>query len=560
MSEEYAARIMPAFPQGARYARIIWPFYYWQALVPERVTADMPDVFEQLYAALEKLDPKVDAKDVFRQLGIDDELYRAVETNCHENGIDSETAKWRKTEIYLFRDAVTGALIPELTLRSLPREQKIRMGNEDLQSLSPCTNLDCCPDALELEQLLREFRYNHAFLQENPEDVDFDDPSVIETLNAWDDDEESETSDDVDFFDSGFSGMTQLDGDLPSALQIHDRYAGKIKMQLYLYIDPNHPEDMHIATPFPNVPRLFFDRILENQQAEELQETIQFAREMMEDHPKADDTESQLADEYFSDDDNRDADASQEENDSPLEEIPPETEENLAGDMPENEEPVAAEPETLPQATSGIKLIEVHSSLFSQPSYHLFRKAIEELAYDYDAIVVRHERMDTQFYTDCGKLLEAVTRYSMLNIDQNERKESAKRIQYSAFEAQVSDILQQLGQTNCDKIGHINAKNVSLALRGKNNREGSAKELMIGMAIDAIAQERESRKAFQTHPSLVQELFAIYNQRNENAHFNEKVTIEQKERERIVADVYERITQLSDVLIRAYLHPHISDK
>ena len=560
MSEEYAARIMPAFPQGARYARIIWPFYYWQALVPERVTADMPDVFERLYAALEKLDPKVDAKDVFRQLNIDDELYRVVETNCQENGMDSETAKWRKTEIYLFRDAVTGALIPELTLRSLPREQKIRMGAEDLQSLSPCTNLDCCPDALELEQLLREFRYNHAFLQENPEDVDFDDPSVIETLNAWDDDEESDASDDVDFFDSGFSGMTQSDGNLPSALQIHDRYAGKIKMQLYLYIDPNHPEDMHIATPFPNVPRLFFDRILENPQAEELQETIQFAREMMEDHPGADDMESQLEDEFLPDDVNRDSDVSREENNLPMEEIPPETEENQTSDLTEDEEPVAVEPEPHPQVDSGIKLIEEHASLFSQPSYHLFRKAIEELAYDYDAIVVRHERMDTQFYTDCGKLLEAVTRYSMLSINKDERKESAKLIQYSAFEAQVSDILEQLGQTNCDKIGHINPKSVSLALRGKNNRRDSAKELMIGMAIDAVAQERETQKAFQKHPSLVQELFAIYNQRNENAHLNEKVTMEQKERERIVADVYERITQLSDVLIQAYLRPQISDK
>lgn len=135
-----------------------------------------------------------------------------------------------KTEIYLFRDAVTGTLIPELTLRSLPREQKIHMGAEDLQSLSPCTSPDC-PDALELEQLLKEFRYNHTFLQENPEDVDFDDPYVIETLNAWNDndDEESDTWDDMDLWDDGFPGMTQTDGELPSALQIHDRYAGKSK-------------------------------------------------------------------------------------------------------------------------------------------------------------------------------------------------------------------------------------------------------------------------------------------------------------------------------------------
>lgn len=56
----------------------------------------MPDVFERLYAALEKLDPKVDAKEVFHRLGIDNELYRAVETTCREDGIGAETAKWRK--------------------------------------------------------------------------------------------------------------------------------------------------------------------------------------------------------------------------------------------------------------------------------------------------------------------------------------------------------------------------------------------------------------------------------------------------------------------------------
>ena len=559
MSEEYAARIMPAFPQGARYARIIWPFYYWQALVPERVTADMPDVFERLYTALEKLDPKVDAKDVFRQLNIDDELYRAIETNCHENGMDSETAKWRKTEIYLFRDAVTGALIPELTMRSLPREQKIRMGAEDLQSLSPCTNLDCCPDALELEQLLREFRYNHAFLQENPEDVDFDDPSIIETLNAWDDDEESDTSDDVDFFDSGFSGMTQSDGNLPSALQIHDRYAGKIKMQLYLYIDPNHPEDMHIATPFPNVPRLFFDRILENPQAEELQETIQFAREMMEDHQE-DDLERKTEDAILSEDADNDEDNSPEESKALLEEPTLETKEIFADDVPEEEEIIATKSEEPLQAAGAVRLIQAHSNLFSEAFYMPFKNEIEKLALDYENLTVHHVSVYEQFYLHCGTLLEALTRYLVQSVDIDERKSSAKAIQYSAFDAQVADILQKLGQTGCDGLVHTNPKSVALALRGRNNHPGSAKELMIGLAIDAVVQDRESQKKFQTHPTLVQELFTIYNQRNENAHFNEKDVAEQRERERVAADVYERITQLSDVLIQAYLRPQISDK
>lgn len=560
MSDEYAARIMPAFPQGARYVRIIWPFYYWQALVPERVTVDMPDVFERLYAALEKLDPKVDAKEVFHRLGIDNELYRAVETTCREDGIGAETAKWRKTEIYLFRDAVTGTLIPELTLRSLPREQKIHMGAEDLQSLSPCTSPDC-PDALELEQLLKEFRYNHTFLQENPEDVDFDDPYVIETLNAWNDndDEESDTWDDMDLWDDGFPGMTQTDGELPSALQIHDRYAGKIKMQLYLYIDPRHPEDIHVATPFPNVPRLFFDRILNTPQAEELQETIQFAREMMEEHPEPD-MKRQMGNEFLSEDSGEDTDVSQKGNETPLEDVLSETEEILTDDMPEAEEPVLEVEEPPSQAAGAIKLIKAHEELFSQERYHLFKQEVENLALDYENLTVHHVSVYDQFCLHCGTLLEALTRYLVLSVDRDERKDSAKTIQYSAFDAQVADILQKLGQTGFEGLIHANPKSVALALIGKNNRKGSAKELMIGLAIDAVAQKRETQKAFQSHPSLVKELFTIYNQRNEKAHFNEKDAEEQKEREHIATDVYERITQLSDVLIQAYLHPHVTDK
>ena len=133
--------------------------------------------------------------------------------------------------------------------------------------------------------------------------------------------------------------MTQTDGELPSALQIHDRYAGKIKMQLYLYIDPRHPEDIHVATPFPNVPRLFFDRILNTPQAEELQETIQFAREMMEEHPEPD-MKRQMGNEFLSEDSGEDTDVSQKGNETPLEDVLSETEEILTDDMPEAEEPV----------------------------------------------------------------------------------------------------------------------------------------------------------------------------------------------------------------------------
>ena len=555
MKDEYAARIMPAFPPESKYVRIIWPFYYWQALVPERVTADMPDVFEQLYAALENLDPKVDAKNIFHRLGIDDELYRAVETSYHEDGIGAGTAKMRKTEIYLFRDAVTGALIPELTLRTLPREQKITMGAEDLGTLPPCAKPDC-PDALELGQLLKEFRYNHRFLQESPEDLDFDDPSVSDMFDSWNDEGESDEMEGGEW-DDGFTGTMQSEDVLPSALQIHDRYAGKIKIQLYLYIDPRHPKDIHIAAPFPNVPRLFFDRVLNASQVELLQETVQYAREMMEESTEPDDIKSKIADTVPTEGSKEGEYSSSEGNDSLLEELVPKSNEIHADDLPEAEELAIVEKEAPLQAASNVNLIKAHPDIFSEEFYDPFKTEIEKLALDYENFTVHHVSVYDQFCLHCGTLLEALTRYLVQSVNKEERKDSARSIQYSAFDAQVADILHELGQTGCEGIVHTNPKSVALALKGRNNHPGAAKELMIGLAIDAVVHERESRNAFRAHPSLVQELFTIYNQRNDKAHFNEKGVEEQKEKERIAAEVYERIMQLSDVLIQAYLRPHI---
>ena len=383
--------------------------------------------------------------------------------------------------------------------------------------------------------------------------MDFDDPFVIEILDSWDDDEDG-----IATLDDDFTGMTQSEDKLPSALQIHDRYVGRIKMQLYLYIDPRHPKDMHVATPFPNVPRLFFDKILNASQVEELQETVQFAREMMDERAELDDTERKNDDKASIEDVRRCEDGSPEENGSWLEEPSPELEKILIDDVSEEEESVADEAETSLQAIGVVRLIKVHSDLFSEEFYEPFKKEIEKLALDYDNLTVHHVSVYDQFCLHCGTLLEALTRYLVQSVDKEERKASARVIQDSAFDVQVADILQELGQTGCDGLVHTNPNNVAQALRGRNNHSGSAKELMIGLALDAVTHEREARKAFQAHPSLVQEMFTIYNQRNENAHFNEKDAEEQKEKERVATDVYERITQLSDVLIQAYLRPHVT--
>lgn len=539
MPEIYAARFNPEIPDGVPAKKIIWPFFYWKVLVPECEMKDSPNVFEQLYLSLQALEPKVDLKRIFKRLGIDDDLFQNIAASCHENNLSAEDVKRRQqrcAEIYLFRDGVTGTIIPELTIRTLPREYRITVGGNCLDPLRYDKRFQESPSIFDLEQLLQTFRRYHHFMQDNPEAAYWDKPFWQETL-AGDDETSLEEPQD----NASQNRTAQIDVDVPKAIQLSNQYAECINIELYLYADPYQPGNLHLAIPFPNVPRVFFDQIL-TISSKELQETLELARVMMEFPAESSSEAVEVASVSLSV-------ATSYDKDEPI----------LTRAFVSNELPIEDSVEDKTDKTETTKykelfqstsLFDRYSDIFALGFYGSLKREFKELSEDIRGLVERHERITTQFYVDCGKVFEALARYLIQSIPREERRESRKVIQISAFALQVDEVLQKLGQTGCEDLIHVNANDVRLAIMGKKN--GNAKDLLIGLAIDAVAQNRASQDVFRANPTLIQEFFMIYNLRNNNSHHvSDEEECQKKEVE--ATHIYERLMYLSDVLIGAYL-------
>ena len=124
------------------HKQIAWPVYAWKAILPTVLTDEL-DILQKLILSLAKINKLKDATILF-QLGISKELVQAVKQSCILQGyLDKESSLTKSGEqlltnsmnieqgmlmnfehVYIFRDALTGDIIPNFNVAELPREEK----------------------------------------------------------------------------------------------------------------------------------------------------------------------------------------------------------------------------------------------------------------------------------------------------------------------------------------------------------------------------------------------------------------------------------------------------
>lgn len=226
-------------PKNSFVKEIIWPFYCWQTIVPKKIEEDRPDILEQLYMSIKSLPGNLDPDHIFQELHIDPDLLRSVKKACLEEGLENVKRKdEERTIVYIFRDAVSGYSIPELSIERLPRDKRIQ--SDDLVALSPSKNPNYkkTPDPIDLSDLITKYvRYKQAK----------DDESSLNNIN------EENTFED-----------SKKERRLLNEIRIFDNKSELINIKLTLYVNAYEPDTIHIISPFPYVPNTFFDKIVSN--------------------------------------------------------------------------------------------------------------------------------------------------------------------------------------------------------------------------------------------------------------------------------------------------------
>lgn len=500
--------------------RICWPFYYWQAIVPENVAKDGPNLFESLYQSLVELDPPQDPKTVFRELGIADDVYDHVKKACEANAFAPQRPAGY-SETYLFRDAVTGCLIPDLTLQTLPGERRFEPKDGVLPPFPKDSRARRAPDVLELEDLVRRFRRNLDFLAESPED----DPRLCSSAHDFalaaleEADEEAAAAEATEE-----AGEAEEDAQVEAdhrrrhpqhgagAVQVSDRFPEELNLVLYLYEDPADPGVFHLETPFPNVPRHFFDRLLA---AAEDVPALQKA---------LDDYRVQL-------------------------------------EIEKEDEAKTAAWKAAPHAD----ILSAYPSVFQHRDFHPIQTEIDRLTQAYHGLTERHESLlyGTVFET-CGKVFEVLLQRVMMTVPKPAGSAASKAIEHGDFPTQMERVLKDLGQADAHHfVSRLASKSQSAGVARYLCRKDMSypKHGIIAYAFYVWLKKLPNVQIFQAHPTLVRDVFDLYDLRNRNAHHQEKEverTEEQQEDE--ARDAYERVMAICDLFVGGCLQPFLKAK
>lgn len=445
-------------PEGSLSQTIVWPFYYWSAVVPAQVTEDTPNIFEQLYMSIKKVSKEIGPEEIFNRLRIDKELYKSVEKSCEEDGFDMDELKITNdnlASIKIFKDAVAGKLIPELTIENLPKEYKI-WDVEYIPTYDSSNRKE--PDAYEIERMLHHFKVNKRRLME---ETVLDDIDVSEEDNEpWDDEEGDWNQESTKLSEEKVVTMADAEEDkIASMVQIQDSYPELVWVRTKIYLDPINPDIVHMMSPFKNVPQGFFDKILA------------FAAKDKDFHDSL---------EYFK------ADVLDKVKDSVA----------LNNDL-------------------NIPILDRYPILSNYEQYAGIKLRIKEL---YRAkIAITEEKGDAydNYFSRCGKLLETMFQYVIYGIRKDERKKIKKIIYPSAFSYQLTEILESLGQEDVSQVSHFAVKQVYACLERKSITPKSA---IIVLALYAAKVNLEKKAFFQKNIKIVSDIYKIYNIRNQYNH------------------------------------------
>lgn len=450
-------------PEGTLSQTIVWPFYYWSAVVPEQITEEIPNIFEQLYMSIKMVSKDIEPQEIFRQLHIEPELYKSVENSCEEDGFDVESLKIKNdnlASIKIFKDAVVGNLVPELTIKDIPKEYKL--WDVEYKPSYNTANKNK-PDIYEIEKMLNRFKTNRRRFHEETV-LDVIDTSV-EDDKPGDDDEGDWNQEALKPAKEEIITMAEAEAEkenLASMVQIDDIYPELVWVRTKIYIDPRNPEIVHMLSPFKNVPNGFFDRILAFAVKEEdFQESMEYFKADMLDKVK-----DSVA---FNNDFN-------------------------------------------------IPILDRYPILSNYEAYADIKRRIQDLNQAKVSIVKEKGDAYDTYFSRCGKLLEAISHHIIYGLNREDREKVKKYIHVSDFSYQMIQILESLEQEDISKVRCFPAKYVYACL---DRKKITPKSTILVLAL-YVAKINQGKMTFFTgNPHIVSDIYMIYDIRNKYNHNND---------------------------------------
>jgi hypothetical protein len=499
------------------HRQIAWPVYAWKAILPT-VLKDELDILQKLILSLAKIN-KLKDETIPYQLGISKELVKVVKHSCIQQGyLDEESGLTKSGEqllnnsmnlekdmlmnyehVYIFRDALTGDIIPNFNVNELPREEK-KQYDYILEESTNYRNLK--PTFVDIGQALKVRKQLNRLAETLQKDyaneaVEAEQLSLIEDVDLfveevdWDlinDEGELEitTLEEKEVADEKIVSQQQ------TSIKIISTKPDLLFLDAHLYVDPDLPERVAVTSPFGHYEDDWFTKhmLMHIQKNDRQKENVEFFLE--------------------------------------------EAKEELMGKYPFNNH-------------LNIELFNKYPSIANYEVWKPLRIQIEATTRAYNRLLDGHEDYDT-FYMRAQRTLEGVLKYCIDKIPN--KHEIMNPISKFSFIDSIKRIAEELRidiPSNLYSIDFYNRlKNVA------KNRGISSKDRALFLAFDAYYNEEQtpSLSMLRNVPDFYRRINLITNVRNKSTHFNEE-EIETQNFE----DIKQELDFLLDSLIAHYLNP-----
>ncbi|WP_379969608.1 hypothetical protein [Ectobacillus sp. sgz5001026] len=497
--------------------KIVWPVYAWKAILPSIFTEEL-DILQELVLSLAKIN-KLKDHTIIYQLGMSKELIKTVKESCVQQGYLGSDGYLTKSgeqlltnslnveqgmlmnyeQIYIFRDALTGDIIPNFKVSELPVEENLQYdyvfeGHSNYryqkptffdigQALKIRKQINRIADTLQKDYANEVIEADQcSFLDEMDlliKEVDWqliDDNGEIE-IKSLKDKEESQAE----------TNMSENN----TTIKIISNKPEILYLEANLYVDPDLPEKVAITSPFGENEDDWFTKhmLMHAQKNDRLQENIEFFMQ--------------------------------------------EAQEELIDKYPFNN-------------NLDIELFKKYPFIANYEAWKALRSQIEATTRSYNRLIEYHEDYDT-FYMRAQRTLEGVLKYCIEKIPN--KWDVIKPITRYSFKDTLKRIAENL---RIDIPSNLYSADFYNRLRSvANNRGISSKDRALFLAFDAYYNEHEtpSLQLLKSIPDFYKRINIITNVRNKTAHFTEAEVVKSQN----FVDIKYELDFLLDSLIAHYL-------
>lgn len=500
------------------HKKIAWPVYAWKTILPSVYKEEL-DILQKLILSLAKIN-KLKDQTILYQLGISKELIKTVKESCVQKGYigsDSHITKsgeqvltnsmnveqdmlMNYEQIYVFKDALTGDIVPNFKVSELPVEEKLQFdfvfeSNSKYKNQKP-TFLDI-GQALKIRKQINRIA---DFLQKDyaNEVVEAEQFSVMDEMDLFIEEVDWQLIDDdgqIEFKSLKDKEEEQAETkkfeESKVTFKIVSHKPDILYLEADLFVDPDLPEKVAVTSPFGENEDDWFTKhmLMHAQKSDQLQEALEIF--MLE-------AKEELIDKY-----------------------------------PFNNH-------------LDIELFNKYPFIANYENWKSLRSQIEAVTRSYNRLIQGHEDYDT-FYMRAQRTLEGVLKYCIEKIpNKRDVMNSITRYNFTDSLKKIAEELRIEITPNLFSPDFYNRlKSVA------NNRGISSKDRALFLAFDAYFHEEEtpSLQLLKNIPDFYRRINIITNVRNKTAHFTEEEAVESQN----FLDIKYELDLLLDSLIAHYL-------